>query len=126
VRPGRRWAATVGVVVGAGLFFGACTTVEVADAPAVPIGADGSTDAELVAGRAVWIASCARCHGAAGGGGAGPRLTGDRIVERFPTDAALVALVASGRGGMPAFSGRLEPEEIEAVAAYVRTLIASS
>jgi len=35
------------------------------------------------------------------------------------------AMVAKGRGGMPAFSSRLEPVEIEAVVAYVRTLIAS-
>lgn len=124
VRPVRR-VAVVSLVVGTAALLGACTTVDVADAPVVPATADGSTDELLAAGRTVWIASCARCHGAAGGGGAGPRLTGDGVLERYPTAAAMEAMVAKGRGGMPAFGSRLQPAEIEAVVAYVRTLIAS-
>ncbi|MBM3683536.1 MAG: cytochrome c [Actinobacteria bacterium] len=125
----RRRAAAVAVVavvaVVAGSTLSGCAVGEQAEAPVVPASADGSVDAQLVAGRTVWVGSCARCHGSAGGGGAGPQLNGRSVLERFPTAASMESVVRSGRGGMPAFGDRLDRAEIEAVVAYTRTLLAS-
>lgn len=68
---------------------------------------------EGVDGAAVFGDNCASCHGDDGGGGVGPPL-------QDIDDAGLVVdTVTDGRGSMPSFEGRLEPEEIEAVADYV-------
>lgn len=79
-------------------------------------------DAALVLGREVWTANCARCHGAGGGGGAGPRVAG-RVVERFPDPAAEAELIAKGRQGMPPFERSLSVEEIDAVVRYTREIL---
>lgn len=46
----------------------------------------------------VYAASCASCHGAAGGGGIGPSLRASRL-----TRESLKAVTLQGRGAMPAF-----------------------
>ena len=87
--------------------------------------ADGSDDAAepgVVDGAAVYSARCASCHGATGGGGSGPALADGRLLEAYPDVADQVAVVTDGRGGMPSFSSRLSPEEIEAVVEHTRTL----
>jgi len=71
-------------------------------------------------GAEIYSSSCATCHGATGKGGVGPRLA-DVIVARYPDPADEAAVIASGRGGMPAFSGQLSPDEIRAVVEYTRT-----
>lgn len=38
-------------------------------------------------GEALFAANCAVCHGAAGGGGAGPALAGGSVLVTFPTDS---------------------------------------
>jgi cytochrome c551 len=66
-----------------------------------------------VDGAAVFADNCAQCHGNDGGGGVGPNL-------QDLDDADTVAgVVTNGRGGMPSFEGRLDPDEIDAVADYV-------
>jgi mono/diheme cytochrome c family protein len=91
------------------------------DFPGDPTGGGGettTTEAEPepepeVDGAALFADNCASCHGNDGGGGVGPNL-------QDLDDAGTVAdTVTDGRGGMPSFEGRLEPEEIEAVADYV-------
>ena len=78
-----------------------------------------SDDAALVAqGREVFDdAGCGGCHALADAdadGAVGPNL------DRVQPEASLVRTrVAQGKGGMPAFQGRLSDEEIDAVAAYV-------
>ncbi len=96
------------------------------DAPEVAAGPDGVVDPTLVTGRSVWVARCASCHGADGGGGSGPRLNDGRLVERYPdlTDAA--AFVAVGRGGMPAFGDDLDDTELAAVVRYVAEVLGGS
>lgn len=77
-------------------------------------------------GAEVYAASCAGCHGADGGGGAGPQLSDGAVVDAFPDEADQVAVVTDGRGGMPAFGERLSAEEIAAVVAYTRTDLAGA
>ena len=68
-------------------------------------------------GEALFADDCGSCHTleAAGTSGlVGPSLDGAGL------DAAEVAdVVSEGRGGMPSFSGDLEPPEIEAIAQFV-------
>jgi cytochrome c-type biogenesis protein CcmH len=53
----------------------------------------------------VYAASCASCHGAAGGGGIGPSLRASRL-----TREALKLVTVQGRGAMPAFPDLTEAE----------------
>lgn len=85
--------------------------------PAAPEG-----DAELQLGQEVYRKSCSSCHGADGGGGAGPKLAGN-VAERYPEIADQMAVIANGRGSMPAFGDALSAEEIEAVARYEREVL---
>jgi mono/diheme cytochrome c family protein len=88
-------------------------------APAAVVEAAGGVD-----GAAIFGANCAACHGGDGSGGIGPRLAGGRVVERFPDPADQIAVVTDGRGGMPAWGGKLTDEEIAAVVEYTRTVLA--
>lgn len=61
--------------------------------------------------------ACQGCHGAAGQGGAGPKLAGS---EKLMKDPVYVHnIIVNGKGGMPSFNGKLEDKEIYAVANYV-------
>jgi mono/diheme cytochrome c family protein len=91
--------------------------------PEVPEGADGEQDPVLVLGRDVFASECSNCHGSAGGGKRGPRLSGGSVVERFPDVADQVALVTNGRAGMPTFASKLSAAEIEAVVLYTREVL---
>jgi mono/diheme cytochrome c family protein len=76
---------------------------------------------EPTTGPEIFAASCAGCHGADGGGGAGPQLSDGAVVEAYPDPAAEVAVVTDGTGTMPAFGDDLTPEQIAAVVEYTRT-----
>ncbi|MEE8477539.1 MAG: c-type cytochrome [Gemmatimonadales bacterium] len=86
-------------------------------------------------------AACQACHGAAGGGGAGPALASGAVTETFPTCDDHIEWVALGTTGwgqergptygannktvggfglMPGFAGGLTPQEIAAVVFYER------
>jgi mono/diheme cytochrome c family protein len=109
----RAGARRVAVLVGALLVAavaGGCS-----GGPATP------DDPVLAQGQQIYLARCASCHGASGGGGLGPRLAG-RMTERFPDIGDQVALVTNGVRGtnMRAFGDVLSPEEIDAVVRYTR------
>ena len=70
----------------------------------------------------MYVSNCARCHGQEGQGGVGPQLAGV-VATDFPDAKDEVALVRSGRYGMPSFAGSLSPTEIEDVVAYTRTAL---
>jgi len=86
-------------------------------------------------GGEIFAASCAVCHGATGGGGAGPALAGGAVLETFPEGACQshiewVMLGSAGfttygaqnkpvAGGMPAF-GSLDETELAQVVLYER------
>jgi cytochrome c oxidase cbb3-type subunit 3 len=80
---------------------------------------------DLEAGKKVFAANCVVCHGDDGKGkqdlGA-PDLT-DRIWLFGSDEASIVETIANGRASvMPAWTGRLDPATIKALAVYVHTL----
>jgi mono/diheme cytochrome c family protein len=94
----------------------------------------------LAVGEGIYTSNCATCHGASGGGGVGPALSGGAVLEAFPDPADHIEWVelgsegflADGRstyganntpigGGMPGWHDTLSPEEIVAVVYYERT-----
>ncbi len=73
-------------------------------------------------GAEIFAARCAGCHGRDGGGGIGPQLSDGKVVDAYPDAADEATVVTDGQGRMPAFGGRLTPQEIDQVVAYTRTL----
>jgi mono/diheme cytochrome c family protein len=73
-------------------------------------------------GAQIFAANCARCHGADGGGGAGPQLAGGAAAKRFPDVEDQITFVTDGAGAMPSFGGALSPEQVRRVVEYSRTL----
>jgi cytochrome c oxidase cbb3-type subunit 3 len=80
--------------------------------------------ADLAAGKKVFEASCANCHGATGKGNrelGAPNLT-DSIWLYGPDRATIIESLWNGRGGiMPAWGSRLDDVTIKALAVYVHT-----
>ncbi|ESA36236.1 cytochrome c6 [Leptolyngbya sp. Heron Island J] len=77
--------------------------------------------ADAGAGAQVFSANCAACH-IGGGNAVNPAKTlkkDDLVAYGKDTSEAIVYQVNNGNGGMPGFGGRLTPEQIENVAAYV-------
>jgi len=71
-------------------------------------------------GAAIFASNCAKCHGADGAGLIGPQLAGT-VVEKYPDVADQIALVTTGRKGMPSFNGVLSDKQIQEVVEYTRT-----
>ncbi len=67
-------------------------------------------------GKQVFTTNCEGCHGAAGQGGAGPKLAGDQRILEDP--GIIIHNVTKGKGAMPAFPN-LKTEEVLAVSNYV-------
>lgn len=86
--------------------------------PAVAAAADGA---------AAYKAKCALCHGP---DGAGQTAMGKKLNLRDlrapevqkQTDKELTAMIADGKGKMPAYKAKMSAEEISALVAYIRTL----
>jgi cytochrome c6 len=81
-------------------------------------GTDGgdAVEGDAAAGKAVYEARCAVCHGAAGqGAGNYPAVAGEGGSEA-------IEIVTNGDGSMPAFRGQLTEQEIADVVAYIETL----
>lgn len=105
-------------------------------------GSRGGTLTPAQLGAQVYSSSCASCHGATGGGGIGPALAGGETALTFPNQEDHVAWIQNGSGptrgqgygdparpggqrmattgNMPAFSGTLTEEQIQAVVVYER------
>jgi mono/diheme cytochrome c family protein len=96
-------------------------------APAVVAAAPSpAPGADPAAGQRVFNSLCTGCHPGANAG-AGPALHGPSFSQRNPDDAAIVALVRTGRGGMPAFTvGLLSDADLTNMVAYLRTLSSSA
>lgn len=80
-------------------------------------------DAQLVTGREVYARNCVACHGAAGQGGTGPKLSDGVVIDRYPDVADHVGIIVNGKNQMPAYGGKLSDEEIEAVVRYNREVL---
>ena len=87
----------------------------------MPTGA-AAGDRELLDGRATYMMNCQRCHGPTGTGGAGPKLAG-RMVSAYPDPLTQAAVVANGKGAMPAWRSSLSAEQIAAVVRYTRDVL---
>ena len=79
-----------------------------------------SGDPVLVLGREVYSRNCAGCHGASGQGGTGSKLNEGVVAENYPDPADQFAIIANGLNQMPAYTGRLSDDEIEAVVRFTR------
>jgi cytochrome c oxidase cbb3-type subunit 3 len=80
---------------------------------------------DVAAGRKLFVENCAACHGDAGKGNpevGAPNLT-DAIWLYGPDEATIIQTITNGRSGvMPAWTGRLDPSTIKAMAVYVHSL----
>jgi alcohol dehydrogenase (cytochrome c) len=80
-------------------------------------GSKQSSAGDATAGKQVFAANCAVCHGATGhGGNGGPDLTSIPSAKNLQT---VVGQVTNGGGGMPPFKGTLSDTQISDVATYV-------
>jgi mono/diheme cytochrome c family protein len=75
-------------------------------------------------GPAIYKTFCATCHGQSGQGFVGPSLVDSAV--KYPDVASEIAVVTNGRGEMPAWSGRLTPEQIATVVDYTRAEFATA
>ncbi len=85
---------------------------------AVPAAADRPTGVSR-RGAKLFATTCQACHGDKAVGGAGPKLSGNPILregDRF-WDTVL-----HGRGGMPAWSALLKPQDIADIHAWLQSL----
>ncbi len=89
-------------------------------APPAPEG-----DEVLAEGRTLWINNCANCHGAAGDGGIGPRLSGGRVLEEYPIVLDQVSVIRDGSGRMPSFGSKFDEAQLDAVVRYTREVLAT-
>lgn len=80
-------------------------------------------------GKALFEANCRKCHGATGK----PSTAMKKLIPELPTwdaaffakrtDADIVSVLANGKGkNMKAYKDLLKPEEMAALAKYIRTL----
>jgi cytochrome c oxidase cbb3-type subunit 3 len=80
---------------------------------------------DLAEGNKIFADNCATCHGddAKGKQDVGaPNLT-DKIWLYGSDEATIIETITNGRGGvMPAWTGRLDPVTVKALAVYVHTL----
>jgi mono/diheme cytochrome c family protein len=111
------------IVIPACLFLGVSATVFVLAMLALAEPSSPKTTGEVVVGdqyrgQVVYSQTCARCHGATGEGGVGPKLEGNTI-----SLAAAQAQIDSGGGAMP--GGLVSGQHEEDVLAYLATIFAS-
>lgn len=106
--------ASLAAVFAAVLLLSAC---------AQEIALPDDADEELILGSDIYRASCARCHGADGGGGIGRSLRG--VDQRLTVDEQ-IDVVLNGRNQMPRFSQTLTESDIEAVVRYQREILSGT
>lgn len=89
-----------------------------ATATTTPAGKEDS----IAAGKSLFAARCAACHGANATGGIGPDLT--RKEFKFGKDTATITQsIAEGRpGGMPSFKADLSHEKLESLVKFILSL----
>ncbi len=79
------------------------------------------------AGKALFASKCAICHGADGAGktsiGKSQKIRDFHSPEfQSQSDAEIKAVINKGKGKMQAYEGKLTPEQIDELVAYIREL----
>jgi mono/diheme cytochrome c family protein len=74
---------------------------------------------DAAGGKALFAANCAGCHTLADAGASGE--VGPNLDDTQPARDLVLDRVTNGRGGMPAFKGKLTEQEIAELAGYVST-----
>lgn len=109
------------LMLGAGYSGGEMVlAAEIANAPSAPPsnGQAFATEAANSTGQQLFLKNCAHCHGADAHGDEGPDLH-----NLDWTDEQIATRIRNGKKGqMTAFAGKLAPEQISEVIAYLRTL----
>jgi mono/diheme cytochrome c family protein len=91
-------------------------------------GAMATLAAETPDGKEIYLANCKKCHGESGTPSAAikkmnPKIEAlDAAFFAKRTEADLVKQITEGKDKMKPFKDKLKPEEIVAVAKYMRTL----
>ncbi|MCU0310001.1 MAG: cytochrome c [Acidimicrobiales bacterium] len=106
----RRPSIVAGAVLAVALAVAACSSSETTSVPSDPV---------LAQGQRTYLQYCASCHGRGGGGGLGPKLEGV-VAERYPNVEDQKAIILNGQGSMPAFKGRFDEAELDALVRYTR------
>lgn len=91
---------------------------------ALAVAAETATAAEAN-GKMLFEQKCAICHGKDGvakPAGKGSKNFNDPAFQKEWTADAISKIVTEGKGKMPAYRSKLQPEEIAAIAAHVKTL----
>jgi cytochrome c6 len=70
---------------------------------------------------ALFASKCAACHGKDGTGSpVGKKMGAKDLTKDKDSQAEIAATITNGKGKMTAFKGKLTPEEIDALAKYVK------
>ena len=100
------------------------TPATAAQAPVSTAGTPAGGDA--AAGQANFQTKCNPCHPSANAG-IGPALHGQAFSDRYPDNAAVMAIIRGGRGFMPAFGlDQLTDQDLANVITYLRSLPAEA
>jgi cytochrome c6 len=85
-----------------------------------PVLADASTNL-TAQGAKIFSANCAACHQGGNNVVSANKNLKAAALKQYGMDStdAIIAQVTNGKGAMPSFKGRLQAEDIKAVAAYV-------
>ena len=81
------------------------------------------TGDENLFGKELYDRSCAACHGVDGSGGIGNEIGAGSNTDLNLTDEQIAGVITVGPGNMPGFS-RLQPELVDSLVEYVRSLAA--
>ena len=81
----------------------------------------GGGESKPTTGPEIYKSYCSTCHGVDGQGGVGPALGDGVVAEKYPNIDDQIAVVMNGKGTMPAWRGRLTPQQIRRVVVYERT-----
>jgi mono/diheme cytochrome c family protein len=76
-------------------------------------------------GKTLYDTKCAQCHGKDGVAkppGKGSKNFNDPAFQSTSSVDSIAKITAEGRGKMPGYRSKLSPEQIQAVAAHVKTL----
>lgn len=85
-------------------------------------GSGHKVEAYIAAGKQLFANHCAACHGENAKGTVGPDLTVSQY-KYGKTRIDIAKSISEGRpGGMPAFKGQINPEQVESLIEYVLSL----